>query len=155
MTAKNLISGVALSGMLILFSPQLVPQASLGSAVPGVTALPSACGSTSFPNTVLLTSGTTGIYACLGGSWVFIGPGGGSGTAFGTICNNTVATTTFGQLTIASGCTLGSSYKQVFLNGQLLFLGPGNDYSISGNNILLDSTNRANLPIGSQITIVE
>jgi|HubBroStandDraft_2_1064218.scaffolds.fasta_scaffold113763_1 hypothetical protein len=78
-----------------------------------------------------------------------------SSGSFGAICHATI-TTTAGQSTIGSTCTLGSSYIQVFLNGTLLTVGSGNDYTISGNNVVMDSTNYSGgLAAGQKITVVQ
>lgn len=67
--------------ILMLISSPVWGQ--LASPVPAVTALPGGgtCAAVGFPNVVLLTTGTPGLYVCIAGSWVFAGAGGGGGVS--------------------------------------------------------------------------
>lgn len=79
----------------------------------------------------------------------------GTSIQFGSICNNTITSTAL-QTSIPSGCSLSTTIIQVFLDGALLQAGSGNDYTVSGNNILMDGTSYPfGLSAGRKVRIIE
>ncbi len=77
------------------------------------------------------------------------------GATFGSTCNSTVVSSS-GQTSVASGCTLGATLILVYLDGSLLESGSGADYTVSGNNILIDGTSYpTGLTAGRKVRIVQ
>lgn len=90
------------------------------------------------------------------GSLNLTSAGGDCALALGSGCDS-LTVTTAGQTSIATGCSLpGTSRIMVFLNGDLLRSGSGNDYLISGSNVLIDSTSWPfGLPVGQTVTVIQ
>lgn len=79
----------------------------------------------------------------------------GTSIQFGATCNSTTISSA-GQTSVASGCTLGASLVLVYLDGTLLESGSGNDYTVSGNNILIDGTSYpSGLTAGRKVRVVQ
>lgn len=101
------------------------------------------------------TTASRCIQTDVNGNLVITGAACGTAAAFGSTCNATV-TASAGQTSVASGCTLTGSLSLIFLDGVLLQDGSGNDYTVSGNNILIDGTSYpSGLAAGQKVRIVQ
>lgn len=139
------ISSSVLGGVANLVGGLKINSAGLLTSIGGIgNVLPSATGLA--PNKCLNTDGNSTITVA----------GGACGVALGSQCDFS-ATTTAGQTSINTGCSLpGTSRILVYLNGQIMRSGSGNDYLISSTNVIIDSTSYPfGLPAGQLITVIQ